>query len=187
MRSSLAKGFTLIELLVVIAIIGVLSSIVLSSLNTARNKGSDSAIKSNLDQARSQAELFYDANSNHYVTSGGGGTATDVCSNLATGASTSGVAGIYASFLAAAQAGGVSGGNIFTSINSTADTQPFTKATCHSCYPGQSGTTCQTTNNDAWAAQVPLKSNSNFAWCVDSTGVSTTTVGGMGSGVAKCT
>lgn len=55
------KGFTLIELLVVIAIIGILSSVVLASLNTARNKGADSAVKSNLANQRAEAEIYYDS------------------------------------------------------------------------------------------------------------------------------
>ncbi|MDO8576520.1 MAG: type II secretion system protein [bacterium] len=61
------KGFTLIELLVVIAIIGLLSSVVLASLNGARNKGADAAIKSDLRSAQSQAELFYDDTNNTYT------------------------------------------------------------------------------------------------------------------------
>ena len=62
------KGFTLIELLVVIAIIGILSSVVLASLNSARNKGADAAIKNNLANIRAQAEMHYDSNGNSYAT-----------------------------------------------------------------------------------------------------------------------
>lgn len=62
------KGFTLIELLVVIAIIGILASVVLASLNTARAKGADAAIKSNLTNIRASAEMVYDsATPNSYV------------------------------------------------------------------------------------------------------------------------
>ena len=61
------KGFTLIELLVVIAIIGILASVVLASLNTARDKGSDAAIKSSVNNARAQAELYYDDSLNSYA------------------------------------------------------------------------------------------------------------------------
>ena len=61
MKMKLQKGFTLIELLVVIAIIGILSSVVLASLNTARDKGADAAIKSNINNLRAQAEMIYDS------------------------------------------------------------------------------------------------------------------------------
>ncbi len=69
MKKILNKGFTLIELLVVVAIIGILASVVLASLNTARSKGSDAAIKANLDNMRAQAAIYYDSNSSTYGTS----------------------------------------------------------------------------------------------------------------------
>jgi len=59
------QGFTLIELLVVIAVIGILSSIVLASLNTARAKGADTSIKANLSTLRSMTVIYYDTNSSY--------------------------------------------------------------------------------------------------------------------------
>jgi prepilin-type N-terminal cleavage/methylation domain-containing protein len=65
-RLDIKRGFTLIELLVVIAIIGILSSVVLASLNAARDKGADASIKSSIGNMRAQAELYYDENGLSY-------------------------------------------------------------------------------------------------------------------------
>ncbi|VAW32050.1 hypothetical protein MNBD_CPR01-601 [hydrothermal vent metagenome] len=82
-KSSAQRGFTLIELLVVIAIIGILSSVVLASLNTARKKGNDAAVKSNLATIQTQAQLYYDDNSNKFSSTGSQVNETGDCSATA--------------------------------------------------------------------------------------------------------
>lgn len=64
------KGFTLIELLVVIAIIGVLASVVLASLNSARAKGRDAKRMSDLKQMQLALEGYYADNGSYPTTNG---------------------------------------------------------------------------------------------------------------------
>src|SRR3989344_1411048 len=60
MKTKSSRGFTLIELLVVIAIIGLLASVVLASLNSARAKGRDAKRLSEVNQLQKALELYYD-------------------------------------------------------------------------------------------------------------------------------
>ena len=79
------RGFTLIELLVVIAIIGVLSAVVLASLNTARSKGNDAGVKANLNSVNVQAALYLSDNANSYGTFDDGVGAAAACPTSGSG------------------------------------------------------------------------------------------------------
>lgn len=65
------KGFTLIELLVVIAIIGILSSVVLASLNSARQKSRDARRLSDVKQLQLALELHFDTDAAYPTTAEG--------------------------------------------------------------------------------------------------------------------
>ncbi len=55
----IAKGFTLVELLVVIAIIGLLSTVAVVSLNSARTKSRDAKRVADVKQIQTALELYF--------------------------------------------------------------------------------------------------------------------------------
>lgn len=59
MTQTKAKGFTLVELLVVIAIIGLLSTLAVVALGSARSKARDARRISDIKQVQTALELYY--------------------------------------------------------------------------------------------------------------------------------
>ncbi len=82
-----SRGFTLIELLVVIAIIGLLSSVVLASLNTARSKARDARRASDMNQIKIALELYRSTNGLYPPTPVSPCPTVSTVANLSCGAS----------------------------------------------------------------------------------------------------
>jgi len=89
------KGFTLIELLIVIAIIGLLSTLAVVALGSARVKARDSKRLADLKQLQTALELYY-TDQNAYPTGSGVslGDSTHACLN-STGFAAAGCASPY--------------------------------------------------------------------------------------------
>jgi type IV pilus assembly protein PilE len=122
-----SRGFTLIELLVVIAIIGILSSVVLASLNTARNKGADAATKSQLASMRAAAEIFYD----------NGTTYNGLCASAS-----------FSNMRTAAASSSGATTNLLSSANPPSQVGTLTQVTCHDTAAAPVS---------AWVVDAPIK------------------------------
>lgn len=170
---NLKKGFTLIELLVVVAIIGILASVVLASLNSARNKGKDAAIFAQLANMRGQAELYYATNGNY----GTGYTTLTTATNAA---------GVDITPATCTTSYATNGG-MFTTAATSVGLDGLVKGAC------SSGATAITASVDAatatkWALRATGLTNGSTTtyFCVDSTGASKTNTTGFTLSGAAC-
>lgn len=137
------SGFTLLELLIVVAIIGILTSIVVVATSDARKKGADAGIKRQLQEIRSEIELFYNRGSVYrgsIVTFG-----PDECSNSFDNEPSSHV--FHSSY------------KVFQLIQKIRNSANPSDAYCAA-------------GLNSWAVAVKLKTTPTDSWCVDSSGKS---------------
>ena len=159
-----ASGFTLIELLVVIAIIGILASVVLASLSSARDKGKDAAVKSQLASMKAQAELYYAK----------GETYLGLCGETQANGGFGGTAGpglFKAAYLSSSTAVGID-----TPNPTSASPAEALIARCNDAV-------------DYWAVAVPITGSATGSpklYCSDNTGLSTEVIKNLGVGITNC-
>lgn len=139
---NMKSGFTLIELLVVVAIISILTAVVLVSLSSARGKGADASVKTNLNTIRGVSELFYNNNSSSFLPSGGSPVAIGICPTYSP-----------------------------VATNMLAKDKAIADAIADAVNRGGNGSSCYN-SGIAWAVAVGLKTSATASWCVDSSGAS---------------
>jgi prepilin-type N-terminal cleavage/methylation domain-containing protein len=168
------KGFTLIELLVVIAIIGILSSVVLASLSTARQKSRDAKRISDLGQVQLALELFFDRTQSYPSTSPTmcGAAGLTVCAGTGPGVTGSddaivGLADIKQAFLPKAPTpaggGGASVAYYYYGMDGATTPAECTAAT-QTCVSYLLGTTLERTDNTVLASDADQTLATSLFW-----------------------
>ena len=140
--SNKVSGFTLIELLVVIAVIAVITSLIIGYLSTARQRGNDAAVETNLSAIRATSEVFYINNSNSYLPVGGLTFDIATCPTY-----------------------NASGTNMLSKDRTVAD------AIAEATKRGINGNSCYNAP-EGWAVAVGLVEKAGHSWCVDNSGAS---------------
>ena len=144
-RKTLSKkvsGFTLLELMIVVGVIAILAAIILVSLGGSRAKGNDAAVKTNLNTARGESEIFAANNGGSFLPAGGSTFTIATCS-----------------------AYNAAGTNMLSKDKSIAS------AIAEAVKRGGNGSSCYNSSN-SWAVAVGLNTSSTSSWCVDSGGAS---------------
>lgn len=145
MKKKLFSGFTLIELLVVISIIGLLATLMVANLNSARSRARDAARKSDLKNISTALRLYfndknvYPANNVSGSILGCGATGTSICTwggQWAVGNTT---------YMEILPKDPIAGQTYFYTVGATLDS--FTLA---SCLENQSDTSGVVTTNTTW-------------------------------------
>ncbi|OGG42019.1 hypothetical protein A2837_02330 [Candidatus Kaiserbacteria bacterium RIFCSPHIGHO2_01_FULL_46_22] len=148
-----STGFTLIELLVVIAIIGILASVVVASLSSARTKGKDAAIKTQMTQMQRQAAIFQSSNGS-YIGSGTAGQNDGLAECLGSGGQ------FVGTVFDPAMSEGVS--DLMSGVYQNSSSAPSGNRVFCAVYQ----------NSWAFAAGLNNPTGTNTGWCVDSQGAS---------------
>lgn len=160
------QGFTLIELLVVIAIIGILSAIVLASLNTARKKGVDASIQGDLHTISTQAALDYDSYPNAYSATTVATLGTETTSYaIGTGAPGTAAVGPF-------EAGSLGDATAEAALNAAASVAGG------GIQFGYSPT--------AYVVEAQLTAAASTYWCIDSTGIAKGESAALAPGATSC-